>query len=429
MQRDFGNELIVAIAAVAVLAFAVVFGIVLSLSSGTTELPATATVLSNVATDFAPVTEVAAAATAEPAVTATEEPSIVMPSNTPEGTPFVELTAEIPTAEQTDKVPLPLASAVQLATQPPETDTPQIVPTQSLEPTAVVEPSATATQTAAATRIPSRTPAASRTPMPEDTATPTVTASATATVTATRRPTATPTNTTTYTPVPTPTPETATEVSLLPSPAAPVFVQPTRSSSLDASSPTPRPTIALVVGTPSDVCPLPAGWTTYVVQPGDSLAALAVATRISLADLLALNCLSPDAHVAPGSRLAVPRVPVVMLLPGEIPPEGVLYIEGCAVPDAQISAPLVGDRLTGTLQVVGSAAGSDFAFYRIEVQAVDALDSFTVAESETPVNNGLLTEVDTGVFLPGFYWLRITVFDGKGTPLPDLTCAIPVFFE
>jgi nucleoid-associated protein YgaU len=68
-------------------------------------------------------------------------------------------------------------------------------------------------------------------------------------------------------------------------------------------------------GTPSEGsnpnCPLPAGWTTYTVETGDSMGLLAEQTDSSIAELTQANCLNNADEIYVGQVLYVPRAPVV----------------------------------------------------------------------------------------------------------------------
>ncbi len=57
---------------------------------------------------------------------------------------------------------------------------------------------------------------------------------------------------------------------------------------------------------------VPEGWLLYTLQPGETLAALAVATEATAADLAAANCLG-DGEVIAGMQLLVPRQPAASL--------------------------------------------------------------------------------------------------------------------
>lgn len=168
MPRDIGNEVIVAIVAVAILVFALTFGIILSLSN-------------------APV----------PVVTSTVEES-------------ASLVAEAVTMSATPETPV-LVSAVATSTVTPAitpTLTPTPTPTVTFRPTRI-RPSATPTVTNTNTSLPTVTslpPTATQT----ETSTPTLTVTPTATLRPGRTPI--PTATLTLTATPTPVPLEATAV-------------------------------------------------------------------------------------------------------------------------------------------------------------------------------------------------------------------------
>ncbi|MHB1120373.1 MAG: LysM peptidoglycan-binding domain-containing protein [Bellilinea sp.] len=68
--------------------------------------------------------------------------------------------------------------------------------------------------------------------------------------------------------------------------------------------------MALIPSTPlttSTACQRPAGWTTYIVKPGDNLTRISIAYRISTWYLKQVNCLHGDL-ILPGLTLWVPNV-------------------------------------------------------------------------------------------------------------------------
>ncbi|MBZ0279684.1 MAG: hypothetical protein K8L97_03010 [Anaerolineae bacterium] len=160
MQRDIGNEVIVAIAAIGVLAFAVAFAIILSLS-GRTSTPPTMTPSLTVTTEVLFIPEASATS-----------PTAIMPlTETPTPLPASPTLTQLPTkALSTDTPQRPSATPV-LASRTPKpttaTRTPTNVPTH--------------TPTLTRTPIPTITPSATRTPSPTTSSTPTPTPSTTVT--------------------------------------------------------------------------------------------------------------------------------------------------------------------------------------------------------------------------------------------------------
>ena len=61
---------------------------------------------------------------------------------------------------------------------------------------------------------------------------------------------------------------------------------------------------------PQDCVPaMPAGWTTYTVQPGDTLFGLASRTGSSMSELALVNCITDSRFIVAGADLFVPRTP------------------------------------------------------------------------------------------------------------------------
>jgi hypothetical protein len=171
MRRDIGNEVVVAIATVGVLACALTFGIVLSLSNNTSAAIVRAT-------------EPAAASLGAPTAVTTVQDSAVLPP--PTQAPTLTSTEVPPSAALVVAMDTPIPpSATFTATPIPLTFTPSMTDTP-------MPPSATftATFTATATDTPNP-PTPTLTPSPTATFTPTFTLSPTATFT--RTPTPTPT--------------------------------------------------------------------------------------------------------------------------------------------------------------------------------------------------------------------------------------------
>ena len=105
----------------------------------------------------------------------------------------------------------------------------------------------------------------------------------------------------TFTPQPSPT-MTATEVEPTRTPTE----EPTASPTLEptaTSTPTPTPTPTELP--PAASCTPPSGWTSYTVQRGDTLAALARRADVTTSTLMEGNCLSTS-RLQPGDVIAVP---------------------------------------------------------------------------------------------------------------------------
>jgi LysM repeat protein len=172
MQRDIGNEIIVAIIVVGVLAFALTFGIILSLSNIGTNNQSAAQ--SNVATELSTI-----------------ETEIV----TEEAT---ELDSSTMAAQANTDAPT-VTSTVRPSSTPAPTETPSRMPTATATRTSTERPTLTATRQPTPTHTATPVPSATLTRTPSSTPT---TPPATSTSTLTRTPTLTLTRTATIVPTP-----------------------------------------------------------------------------------------------------------------------------------------------------------------------------------------------------------------------------------
>jgi hypothetical protein len=386
MRRDIRAEITIAVAAVVVLAGGLLFAFVLS-DVDETDTPAVSSTAS---------TQVAEASTVTATLTATA-------------------------TDEASRTPVPDDTETATATLTPTntaTDTPQ--PTETATETATV----TATDTPTATQTATSTP-------DDDARAATADITDTATATVTPSETATPSATTTATATLTPTVAVVTETA--PPDVSATSVQPTDSPNTGIlptppPSPTPQPADA-PTRTPA-TCDLPSGWTTYEVQPGNTLFAIALATRSSLDELRYANCIDDVDTITAGETVYVPRAPVepvVTTAPSGIRP-GLAKI-GCDDPRTQITSPIVGQRLSGVFTVYGTATRDEFWYYKIEIRP-DPADIYNFyLRSEGRVQNGSLGQVNADVFDSGLHWLRLSVVDLRGGIPPEGVCEVPVYFE
>lgn len=520
MRRDFGSEITVAIVVVAVLAFALTFGIILTLSSIPPESPPTDVPETRIVQE---ATSDAAGAVVTPAETEAVAPTepvftAVMPTLSPEvpgltatlaatevasppaeappqgDTPFFGETAtalaqalleaaptETPTldiaatfaVEATRIVQFLTATAAAsadaaaaLAIVSSNTPTPTLTHTPTLTPTlrATATFAWTPTRTQTNSPVPTRTATFTSTPtetqtrtaVPTATATFTQTAAPTATATAiateTQTPTATPTATATATRTNTPPPSLTPSPTLISTVAPTATPLPTRTASPTATFtatmtvlptstevPLELPTaILLEVELPIPTvipagalynCLPPIGWAPRQVHAGETLFSIANEAGSSVGEVLAASCLEYDLELAPGDIIFVPftarplDTTPMPTTPAPPPPPAL----GCDDPGAQITAPARGARVSGTFDLVGTANMVNYAYHLIEVRPNALPDFDFYARVESPVALGTVAQINTRLYGPGAYWVRLTVIDRAGNALSP--CVIPLIFE
>jgi hypothetical protein len=109
--------------------------------------------------------------------------------------------------------------------------------------------------------------------------------------------------------------------------------------------------------------------------------------------------------------------------------DGVPAQAACTSAGTQIIYPTNGARLSGVVEVKGTASLPDFSFYKFEIQWPDTTEWVTVQSFEEPVAGGILGYWDTRPLAqePGTYKFRLVVVDETGNfPEP---CVIAVVIQ
>ena len=201
--------------------------------------------------------------------------------------------------------------------------------------------------------------------------------------------------------------------------------------------PTPTPTGTLTVtpdlsATP-EACSQPPGWFTYVVQPGNTLFSIARASGSTVVELRNVNCIFDVNQIVVGDVLFIPREIVAPVRTGvaQVTPGGMVGggRVGCVSPSVQIISPMPAQRVTGQLTVTGTADWTRFQYYKLEIRADGASIYNFLLQQTTPVTASALGTIDTTMFQPGNYWLRLVVVDTTGNVPRDATCVIPMVIE
>lgn len=106
----------------------------------------------------------------------------------------------------------------------------------------------------------------------------------------------------------------------------------------------------------------------------------------------------------------------------------------CPNPGARIVSPGVNARLSGVVQIRGSAYDPNFQFYKLEwAPAADPENVHVITTTEnpdglyhTPVRNGVLSSWNTDAVPEGTHILRLTIVDVTGNYPPENICEVPV---
>jgi hypothetical protein len=149
----------------------------------------------------------------------------------------------------------------------------------------------------------------------------------------------------------------------------------------------------------------------------------------------------PPAAMVPATATAAPAPTVAPIAtplarvpdPPEPSPtsegDGFGGVAACTSAGTRIISPSNGDRLSGVVEVLGTASLPNFSFYKFEIQWPDSEDWITLQSFQQPVAGGLLGSWDTTPLVgqPGTYKFRLVVVDDTGNfPEP---CIISVVIE
>lgn len=403
-RRDRGSEVVVAVLAVGVIAVALTFGIVLDLGNRSDESDAEATAFDTQVVQDVVVDDVRP--TLVPTEIAQDEPTVTLTATVADteviATETLTLTPTEPTVTPSDTstdLPTDFPSATVTTTQESQ---PEATATVILTDTPTDEPTNTPTITVSFTNTATATPTATSTDTP--TLTPTVTPSNTSTFTPSATNTASPTATVTpsFTPTATPTPTQTPSMTLTQFPTLTItpFVLP--------------PTVIACEPNPD--------WEPYVVQSGDILFEIALASGLRTDVVRQANCLETSNIVAGQTLLVPPDSPLLQTAvqqPATAP--------NCNNPAIQISYPRGGDVLDTAFVARGIADDEFFGYYAIRVLP-NPETIFTVYESNARVSmNNVIGTVNVPAFPAGNYTLRLIVFNQWGDAVDY--CDVAVVFN
>jgi hypothetical protein len=96
--------------------------------------------------------------------------------------------------------------------------------------------------------------------------------------------------------------------------------------------------------------------------------------------------------------------------------------------EARIERPLHGARVSGAVEIVGTATRADFQYYKVEYRAAESPDEWHVIGELVyqPVEHAPLVVWPTSELQPGEYVLRLIVVDVSGNygPYDEITIRV-----
>lgn len=107
--------------------------------------------------------------------------------------------------------------------------------------------------------------------------------------------------------------------------------------------------------------------------------------------------------------------------PGELP-----AAEGCTVGQVNLTFPLNGNRVKGSIDIKGSADTANFGFYTLQIAHPGDTAWLPIQVGQKPVKNDNLSSWDTSSLTPGEYMLKLVVTDNVGNELSPCTIQVTV---
>ncbi len=150
-----------------------------------------------------------------------------------------------------------------------------------------------------------------------------------------------------------------------------------------------------------------------------------VAPTLPGANLLptsALNLLATPTTTLPASTQKANETPVTTPTPGEI-----AAAEGCTPGQVNLTSPLNGDKISGSISVKGTADIANFGFYTLQIAYPGDVAWVPILVGQQAIKNEILGTWDTSSLSPGAYMLKLEVTDNVGNVLAP--CAIQVTVE
>ena len=113
--------------------------------------------------------------------------------------------------------------------------------------------------------------------------------------------------------------------------------------------------------------------------------------------------------------------------PGITPtPEEVLAGEGCVAGQVNLTSPVTGDKIGGSVTVKGSAKITNFGFFTLQIAHPGDSVWLPILVGQQAIKNDVLGTWETSTLTPGDYMLRLVVTDNVGAELTPCTIQVTV---
>ncbi len=137
---------------------------------------------------------------------------------------------------------------------------------------------------------------------------------------------------------------------------------------------------------------------------------------------MTLNLLATPTTTLPAATQKPNETPGVTATPGELP-----AAEGCVAGQVNLTSPLNGDRISGSVTVKGTAKITNFGFYTLQIARPGDTVWLPILVGQQAVKDDTLGIWETATLTPGDYMLRLVVTDNVGTEFTP--CAVQVTVE
>lgn len=144
----------------------------------------------------------------------------------------------------------------------------------------------------------------------------------------------------------------------------------------------------------------------------------------------------PGANPLPTSTLDLLATPTTTLppptpnpneTPGITPtPSEVAAAEGCTPGQVNLTSPVNGGRIKGSIIIRGSADIPNFGFYTLQIAHPGDVIWLPIQVGQQAIKNEALGTWDTSTLTPGTYMLKLVVTDNIGNILPPCTIQVTV---